>query len=71
MNEGLEMDPNPSSFLPLIFVRHNSTNLLPFTCIYNLCLSKLPPTSDTYLAQNLLPNSGSNTRHIIYICTLN
>ena len=46
MNEGLEMDPNPSSFLPLIFVLHNSTNLLPFTCFYYLSLSKLPPTSD-------------------------
>ncbi len=47
MNEGLEVDPNPSSFLPLIFVLHNSTNLLPFACFYNLSLSKLPPTSDT------------------------
>ncbi len=24
--EGLEVDPNPSSFLPLYFVSHNSTN---------------------------------------------
>ena len=27
MFEGLGMDPNPSSFLPLIFVLHNSTSL--------------------------------------------
>ena len=47
MNEGLEVDPSPSSFLPLIFVLRNSTNLLSFTCFYNLSLSKLPPTSDT------------------------
>ena len=32
MNEGLEMDPNPSSFLPLIFVLHNSTNLSSTIC---------------------------------------
>ncbi len=28
MFEGLEMDPNPSSFLPLYFVSHNSTNCI-------------------------------------------
>jgi hypothetical protein len=27
MNEGLEMDPNPSSFLPLFYDPYNSTNL--------------------------------------------
>ena len=32
MNGGLEMDPNPSSFLPLIFVLHNSTNLSSTIC---------------------------------------
>ena len=32
MNEGLEMDPNPSSFLPLIFVLYNSTNLSSTIC---------------------------------------
>ena len=46
MNEGLGMAPKPSSFLPLIFVLDNSTNLVPFTCILHLSLSKLPPTSD-------------------------
>ena len=45
MNEGLEMDPNPSSFLPLIFVLHNSTNLSSTIC-FTIRLSKLPPTSD-------------------------
>jgi hypothetical protein len=45
MNEGLEVDPNPSSFLPLIFVIHNSTNLSSTIC-FTIRLSKLPPTSD-------------------------
>ena len=27
--EGLEVDPNPSSFLPLFFVSHNSSNCIP------------------------------------------
>ncbi len=46
MNEGLEVDPNPSSFLPLFFVPHNSTNLSSTITSYHLSLSKLPPTSD-------------------------
>ena len=46
MNEGLEVDPNPSSFLPFFFVLHNFTNLSSTTIIYHLSLSKLPPTSD-------------------------
>ena len=49
MNGGLGMDPNPSSFLPLIFVLHNSTNLsstICFTIVFTIRLSKLPPTSD-------------------------
>ncbi len=47
VNEGLEVDPNPSSFfLPLFFVLHNSTNLSSTITIYHLSLSKLPPTSD-------------------------
>ena len=33
MNGGLEMDPNLSSFLPLIFVLHNSTNLSSTICL--------------------------------------
>jgi hypothetical protein len=33
VNEGLGMDPNPSSFLPLIFVLHNSTNLSSTICL--------------------------------------
>ena len=45
MNEGLGMDPNPSSFLPLIFVLHNSTNLSSTIC-FTIRLSKLAPTSD-------------------------
>ena len=32
MSEGLGVDPNPSSFLPLIFVLHNSTNLSSTIC---------------------------------------
>ncbi len=40
------MDPNPSSFLPLIFVLHNSTNLSSITTNCHLSFSKLPPTSD-------------------------
>ncbi len=36
--EGLEVDPNPSFFLPLYFVSHNSTNCIPtiYTTIYIL-----------------------------------
>ncbi len=43
------MDPNPSSFLPLYFVSHNSTNCIPVTyvTINHQYLSKLPPTSDS------------------------
>ncbi len=32
-NEGLEVDPNPSSFLPLYFNPYNSTNLSSITYI--------------------------------------
>ena len=46
MFEGLGMDPNPSFFLPLFFVTHNSTNLSSIAYITVLSLSKLPPTSD-------------------------
>ncbi len=46
MNEGLEVDPNPSSFLPLFLVLPNSTNLSSTITNYHLSLSKLPPTSD-------------------------
>ena len=52
MNEGLEMDPNPSSFLPLIFVLHNSTNLSSTIC-FTIRLSKLLPTSDNRTMQTL------------------
>ncbi len=38
--EGLEADPNPSSFLPLYFVPHNSTNC----------------TSTTYVTISILAN---------------
>ena len=49
MNEGLEeVDPNPSSFLPLFFVPHNSTNLSSTIYITILSLRKPPPTSDNY-----------------------
>ncbi len=34
-NEGLEVDPNPSSFLPLYFDPYNSTNL-PCTTYFNI-----------------------------------
>ncbi len=55
MNEGLEVDPNPSSFLPLFFVLHNSTNLSTTIYITILSLSKLPPTSDnTVLVSTVL-----------------
>ena len=43
MNEGLGMDPNPSSFLPLIFVLYNSTNLSSIAYIAILVLVSYHP----------------------------
>ncbi len=60
------MDPNPSSFLPLFFVLHNSTNILSFTCIYHLSLSKLPPTSD-----NIEVRIHPRVYCLTYFCVLN
>ncbi len=50
-NEELEVDPNPSSYLPLFFDPYNSTNLLSTIYITILSLSKLPPTSDNLNVQ--------------------
>jgi hypothetical protein len=41
MFEGLEVDPNPSSFLPLYFVSHNSTNCIPVTYLYYFTINIL------------------------------
>ncbi len=48
MNEGLEVDPNPSSFLPFFYDPYNYTKYKPlvYHLHYHLYLSKLPPTSD-------------------------
>ena len=43
MFEGLEVDPNPSSFLPLYFFSHNSTNCIPITNITIYILANYHP----------------------------
>jgi hypothetical protein len=44
--EGLEVDPNPSSFLPLYLCLSQFHKLYIYHLRYHLYLSKLPPTSD-------------------------
>ncbi len=41
--EGLEVDPNPSSFLPLFFVSHNSSNCIPLIYITIYILANYHP----------------------------
>ena len=41
--EGLEVDPNPSSFLPLYFVSHNSSNCIPLIYVTIYILANYHP----------------------------
>ena len=49
--EGLEVDPNPSSFLPLYFVSHNSSNCIPLIYITIYILANYHPLLTTWTSK--------------------
>ncbi len=53
--EGLEVDPNPSSFLPLCFVSHNSTNCTSITYFTIYILANYHPLLTVQLGTGEAP----------------
>ena len=49
--EGLEVDPNPSSFLPLYSVSHNSSNCIPLIYITIYILANYHPLLTTWTSK--------------------
>ena len=63
------MDPNPSSFLPLYFVSHNSTNCIPVTYITIYILANYHPllTASRTIASRTIPSRTTPSRTIASI----
>ncbi len=57
--EGLGVDPNPSSFPPLYFVSHNSSNCIPLIYVTIYILANYHPLLTLFFFGNMIPKTGT------------